>query len=175
MWRNIILLLPVALAPGCTSVDLARLPDPHRHFGNVHMQDPSTNVMSGVVFRLASHVPTNTLLSVRRPDGHGLAYTADSPVPGCNYEPEMLFLVDPWTGKTYRLENLHFLHRYIRALEWIDTRFLCFDIWTGPHFGVHYVIDTRTKRLIHATHFHDDFIEELERKAAATPARGAEP
>lgn len=82
---------------------------------------------------------------------------------GCGYDPEHFFLRKD-TGEVWILPNAVFPHRDVGEAVWIDARHVCFDIDTGPHHGVHFVVDATGPRVVHVAHYHDAFVEGLERR-----------
>lgn len=86
------------------------------------------------------------------------------------YEPgvaasDRIFITERATGKTWELSGLPLPHRPFSSLQWTaDT--LTFDRWSQPHYGIHYEIDAKRRRLITASPFPDEwYLEPLTKRA----------
>ena len=68
-------------------------------------------------------------------------------------------------------------HRPLSDLVWVMDRYLVFDRWSTPHYGIHYVLDAPEQRLILAVPFADSLFLESQRpdgrNCAAFPATTA--
>jgi len=71
-------------------------------------------------------------------------------------------------GKTYRIEGVPLEHRPISGVAWASPRYLVFDRWSQPHYGMHYVVDTEQLCLVHACPFPDQFFLDQQRQASET-------
>jgi len=49
-----------------------------------------------------------------------------------------------------------FSHRWFGAPKWSNDHLLQFDIWTGPSYGVHYLVDVKQMKVIWAKHFNGE-------------------
>lgn len=59
------------------------------------------------------------------------------------------------TGKTYELTGLPLPHRPFSKLVWLNNRTLVFDRWSQPHYGIHYAVDVKQKKVVIASAFPD--------------------
>ena len=77
-----------------------------------------------------------------------------------------LFVADKTTKKVFEIRGLPLEWRPFSNLIWANNRTLMFDRWSQPHYGVHYAVDVRNKRLITAAPFPDKiyFDEQLPKK-----------
>jgi hypothetical protein len=149
--------------------NVADLPDLHRHFGAIHKVVPNKELMSRVKFEVVSVIPKGQEQSTTNVTGTLKAFVAKARVSFVSYEPDLLFVASRTGSKVYRMLLLDFPHREISGIKWLTSNCLCFDVWTGPHYGVHYVIDASMPKLIHATHFHDEFIEGMQKASQQKP------
>ncbi len=59
------------------------------------------------------------------------------------------------TGEAYELRGIPLPYRLLSDIVWIDDRYLVFDRWSQPHYGIHYVVDVERRRLVLAAPFPD--------------------
>jgi len=163
--------IAAVLLAGCIHTKVSGIPDPHGHYGQVHLAKSSNIVMKDVHFELISGLPTERTLYTKNHTGNKAAFVSYGHVPYVSYEPELFCVVDYEGNLVHRLLNPHFPHRPVSEINWLTENLVCFDVWTGPHFGVHYVVDAIRYKVLHAVHFHDEFIEGLE-KGIQPPAGG---
>ncbi len=162
-WRRVagIGVLCTVVTMGCTA-RVPQVPDPHQHLASPDAKEFEPTVLQAYHFERLSNPPLAPGSAVASPDRRYLAYVAEAPVEGLNYQPEHFFLQEIATGDVWMLRNSLFPNRLVEQPTWVDDRYVCFDIWTTPHYGVHFVIDADDQRLIHAAHYHDEFIEQIE-------------
>ena len=62
-------------------------------------------------------------------------------------------------------------HRDFSDLVWVNDRYLVFDRWSSPHYGMHYIFDAVQKKLLLATPFPDQFyLDQQKKDSKLTPA-----
>jgi hypothetical protein len=66
-----------------------------------------------------------------------------------------LLVSDRTTGKVFEIRGLPMEWRPFSDLTWVNNQTLVFDRWSQPHYGVHYEIDMKRKKLIRAVPFPD--------------------
>jgi hypothetical protein len=66
-----------------------------------------------------------------------------------------LLVSERTTGKVFEIRGLPMEWRPFSDLAWIDNQTLIFDRWSQPHYGVHYEVDVKRKKLIRAVPFPD--------------------
>jgi hypothetical protein len=149
---------------------VATLTDPHHHFGNVHMISSNLELLQGIKFEAVLELPKHRE-QVTKPTEEGTleAFVSTGKVDFVSYEPELFFIAGTEGAQAYRMINRDFPHRLISDIKWLTRTYVCFDVWTGPHYGVHYVVDAIVPKVIHAVHFHDQFIEDIEKGNQQTP------
>lgn len=79
-----------------------------------------------------------------------------------------LFVSERKTGKIYEIQGLPLGWRPFSDLSWAHDDTLMFDRWSEPHYGVHYSINVKSKRLMAAVPFPDQVYlrrQRLQRKA----------
>jgi hypothetical protein len=61
------------------------------------------------------------------------------------------------------LSGLPLPHRPITGLVWVWDRYLVFDRWSTPHYGIHYVVDAEERTLLLAAPFADSLYLDRQR------------
>ena len=74
-----------------------------------------------------------------------------------------LFIAERKTGKVFEIRGLPLEWRPFSDLIWADNQTLMFDRWSQPHYGVHYAVNVRGRRLVAAVPFPDKFYSEPQR------------
>ena len=68
-----------------------------------------------------------------------------------------LFVLERQTQKLFEIAGLPLEWRPFSDLTWADNQTLMFDRWSQPHYGVHYKINVRTRKLLVVAPFGDQF------------------
>ena len=84
---------------------------------------------------------------------------------------EIVCIDDIKSGQTYAVLNLPLPWRPISDLAWSNDRYVQFNRWSQPQYGMHYLIDTSTMKLVNATPFPDEFYLS-EQSKGTTPDSG---
>ena len=133
--------------------------DVHRHVVPVHALPWTTDLApdTRVVTFEGSESGSDSTVS---PDGRWRALVVESAdEPGGRIRIEMVS-----GGQRGELRGLPLPHRPLSALVWLDDERLAFDRWSQPHYGIHYVLNVRHRRLVLAAPFPDTvFIHEFRR------------
>jgi hypothetical protein len=66
-----------------------------------------------------------------------------------------LFVADKTTKKVFEIRGLPLEWRPFSNLTWANNQTLMFDRWSQPHYGVHYAVNVKNKRLVAAVPFPD--------------------
>ena len=74
-----------------------------------------------------------------------------------------LFVADKTNKKVFEIRGLPLEWRPFSNLIWANNQTLMFDRWSQPHYGVHYAVDVRNKRLVAAVPFPDKFYVDQQR------------
>jgi hypothetical protein len=59
------------------------------------------------------------------------------------------------SGEMYEIRGVPLPYRPISSLEWITDRYLTFDRWSQPHYGLYYLLDVPRRRVVLARAFPD--------------------
>jgi len=86
------------------------------------------------------------------PDGRYEAYLAKQRST-YGYDQDILLVKSSGSNMAYRLYSHDFAHRPISGITWISPTVLCFDIFTGPNYGWHYLVDISSLKSIYAAAF----------------------
>jgi hypothetical protein len=105
--------------------------------------------------------------TVLSPDGRWRAFVLES-----LDEPGGRIRLEELRGRRgYELRGLPLPYRPLTALVWLDGRLLAFDRWSQPHYGLHYVLDVRARRLLLAVPFPDEFFLQRQARPDTGPHR----
>lgn len=141
------------LATGCASTHFA---DPHGHVVDVHAKPWSADIAAS---RLAwvDPPPSDRLRDVvTNRSATARAYVVEKAwISDSSREHVQIEFLN--AGRVFEIEGIPLEHRPISGLVWIGDRYLVFDRWSQPHYGMHYVLDVLKKKLILATPFPDQF------------------
>ena len=74
-----------------------------------------------------------------------------------------LFLTERRTQKIFEIGGLPLEWRPFSDLTWADNETLMFDRWSQPHYGIHYVVRVKSRKLVVAAPFADKFYLEQQR------------
>jgi len=66
-----------------------------------------------------------------------------------------LLVADRQTAKVFEIRGLPMEWRPFSDLAWVNNQTLVFDRWSQPHYGVHYEVNVKQKKLIKAVPFPD--------------------
>jgi hypothetical protein len=87
-------------------------------------------------------------------DGRYEAFTSYHPYQSPSFR---IYFVERQIARVYEVRGLPLLHRPFTHLLWVNNRTLVFDRWSQPHYGIHYVVNARRKKLERASAFPDEF------------------
>jgi hypothetical protein len=149
-----ILFFAALVVAGCARTTI---PDPHNHVVDVHKQPWDTKIAPDV--KLIQVVPPSTAAkrsAVLNPSGTIRAYVVELPWRGDSVR-DHIYLDYLTTNETYEVVGVPLPHRPFSDLVWASDRYLVFDRWSQPHYGVHYVVDAVSRRLVLARPFPDQF------------------
>jgi hypothetical protein len=126
------------------------LPKPHRHIG----VDKSASGEGISEFSMIETVPEAGMRKENLVRNRSWEYGAFT-VSGTR-----LFVAEWRTGKVFEIRGLPLEWRPFSDLIWADNQTLMFDRWSQPHYGVHYSVNVRGRRLVAAVPFPDNFYSE---------------
>ena len=121
------------------------LPKAHRHFG-VDKSDTGEQIpeFSMVETTLEANTKKENVVTSRNRTYE--AFTVDR---------TRLFIAERSTGKVFEIRGLPLEWRPFSDLTWANDHTLMFDRWSQPHYGLHYSVDMKAKRLTAAVPFPD--------------------
>ena len=96
----------------------------------------------------------------RSRDGRYEAFTTYHPGQNPGFR---VYFAERLKGKVYEVRGLPLPHRPFSDLTWVNNRTLAFDRWSQPHYGIHYVVNVKGKRLVRALAFPDEFYLEQQK------------
>ena len=124
----------------------------HHH---LKLSDLSAQVLPGVEI---AEVTLEKIVSKehleRSRDGKYEAFTLYDPDQSPSFR---IYFVERQIRKVYEVRGLPLPYRPFSDLVWVNNQTLVFDRWSQPHYGIHYVVNVRTKKLERAAAFPDAF------------------
>jgi hypothetical protein len=81
-----------------------------------------------------------------------------------------IFIEEVETGRTYEMRGVFLPWRPFSDLVWVSNNILVFDVWSQPHYGIHYAVDTRERKLVLASPFPDRLPDASEDSTSPPPA-----
>jgi hypothetical protein len=149
MTRAARLALLVALAgAGCRTA----VTESHRHGGDVSGSWLKENPNEGFALVEVPGLPDERELDERAisPDGRFQAFATCEP--GCRVLVQSIH-----QGEVHELQGPLFSDlRPFSRLVWHSSDILLFDQWAQPHYGIHYTVDVRNRRLLQAAPITDN-------------------
>jgi hypothetical protein len=136
------------------------LEDPHHHPVDVHKGlDLSKKpwFMSLFVKKEKSRFIIVTKQTQATPEN--ITTTADGKLQAfCTFgNPCRIFVRDFEQKILYEITGLPLENRPFSDLVWMKDKYLIFDRWSNPHYGMHYVVDVKEKKVLLMTSFPDGF------------------
>ena len=139
--------------PALTTVDA------HRHVVPVHELPWMTDLApdTRVVPVEGSESGSDSTIS---PDGRWRAFVVESAdEPGGRIRIETVS-----GGQRGELRGVPLPYRPLSTLVWLNDELLAFDRWSQPHYGIHYVLNVRQRRLVLAAPFPDTVFTDESRR-----------
>ena len=97
-------------------------------------------------------------------DGRYEAFTTYHPDQSPSFR---IYFAQRGTGRVYEVRGLPLPHRPFSDLAWVNNRTLAFDRWSQPHYGIHYAVNVKGKKLMRASAFPDEFYIEQQKPKAS--------
>ncbi len=138
------------------------IPDTHNHVIDVYALSWSVELAKGVVI-MEVEAPVNDLIDksnqrnlVENDSKTKRAFILEAGGPP-EWQSEYVYFQDLRTEKVIVILGIPLAHRPFSDLVWVPDRYLVFDRWSQPHYGIHYVVDTELRKLVLARPFPDQF------------------
>lgn len=131
--------------------------DPVKHVTKVNKKPWSTDsVPAAAVVEVAAPAEAKRKQVVAR--GGNVAFVVVNETPavdplGRPSQSELIYFIA--AGHCYRVDGIPFGDKPVTGLAWCNDRYFEFDRWPQQHYGMHFIVDTRTRQIVHATPFPD--------------------
>lgn len=147
-------------------------PDPHAHVVDVHATPWKTDLAPDVVLlkvpALDKKPHDNCVTNQSRTIAAFTIFAGGHPP---DWQGEHVYIQKVGTDERFVILGIPMEHRDFSDLVWVNDRYLVFDRWSSPHYGMHYVFDTAQKKLLLATPFPDQFyLDQQKNDGKPTPA-----
>jgi hypothetical protein len=97
-------------------------------------------------------------------DGRYEAFTTFHPDQSPSFR---IYFAERGTGRVFEVLGLPLPYRPFSDLAWVNNRTMAFDRWSQPHYGIHYAVNVRGKKVMRASAFPDEFYLEQQRPKAS--------
>jgi len=135
-----------------------QISDLHKHRSPVHSGRPFEEGMNDIqiseIEKIIFHIIQKPVFN---PNHRLAAFVVDMPDLEFMSNRQSLILHDLKNGKYFRIRSPRFGHRDFDRPKWANSHILQFDIWTGPSYGIHYILDVKRMRIVWAKHFENEF------------------
>ncbi|GAB1410461.1 hypothetical protein MASR1M90_16150 [Desulfovibrionales bacterium] len=126
------------------------LPDPHNHGSDIHAQPWDTEEVTNVVIMQIEALPLEDselgdVVVNESQTMRAFLLSAEGPP---EWQCEYVYFQDLQTDQTFVILGIPVPWRPFSDLAWVKDQYLVFDRWSQPHFGWHYVVDTKTKKIV---------------------------
>jgi hypothetical protein len=134
----------LGLETGVFSQSSRQLPKSHRHIGIEKSTGAEITEFSMTETSLETGIEKENVVTNRNRNYE--AFTVSG---------SRLFVADKATKKVFEIRGLLLEWRPFSNLTWANNQTLMFDRWSQPHYGVHYAVNVKNKRLVAAVPFPD--------------------
>ena len=168
-WLALDLTVGAAIAGCGGGIGDALLPDPVGHIVDVHARPWSAEVAPDARI-VETTAPVQRLRSdiVMRDTRQAFVVSNEG---GAEVDRQVEFVYFTSGARCFRIEGLPLPWRPFSDLAWASDRYLVFDRWSQPHYGVHYVVDTIERRVVHVAAFPDQFFIDQQRESLTAGGR----
>lgn len=146
---------------GCMSVSIS---DPHRHVVDVHEKPWGVELAEHVsIERIPMTEKAVRGNIVTNMAGTQVAYTIEAQI-SRDKQVEYVCFQNVGGTNAWVLLGMPMPHRPFTDLMWVEDRYLVFDRWSHPHYGMHYVVDSKARKLLLAVPFPDQFFLDQQKR-----------
>lgn len=151
---NLSLTVTVFAFMGCETL---HFPDPHGHVVDVHEQPWHTTMADDILIMQVPVIDKDPRRNVVvNPNQTMVAFTVKAGGPP-DWQLEHVYFQDLQSKERFVILGVPLPYRRFSDLTWVQDRYLVFDRWSQPHYGIHYVVDALEKKVLLATPFPDQF------------------
>ncbi|MDY0274312.1 MAG: hypothetical protein RBR42_02600 [Desulfomicrobium sp.] len=149
MHKILLACLAVFLLTTCVWAEVSII-DPHEHDNNVHTQPWEVEegvdvaIMPIEVLPLEDDQLKDIVVNESQTMRAFIVLSEGPPEWQCEY----VYFQNLHTDEIFVILGVPMPWRPFSDLVWVQDRYLVFDRWAQPHFGMHYVVDTKEKKLV---------------------------
>ena len=161
-------LLFFCLAPflaSCVSPG-SNIPDPHSHVVDVHEKPWSILGSHDIRLVLVERPPDSEKEKLVLNQSKSLRAYVTRRASGKGVGQDQIWIEYVQGGQTYEIQGIPLPHRPFSDLKWVADKFLVFDRWSNPHYGIHYVVNAVERKVVLARPFPDQFYLDSQRKGS---------
>lgn len=141
------------------------LPDPVGHTVNVHARPWNTELAPDARVVEVDEPPKPIQAQVVVCEAHRAFVVPYEDRPCVDKQIEYVYFIR--SGRCFRVDGLPLPRRSLSSLAWASDRYLTFDRWSQPHYGIHYVVDTQEHRVVNVSAFPDQFYLDQQRPGSS--------
>lgn len=152
------------LTCGCAGI---HIPDPHAHVVDVQATPWQTeSAPDAVIMKVSISDKTAKDNIITNQNGTMLAFSIPVKPGPPDWQVEYVYFQTIGTDDLWVILGIPMEHRPFSDLIWVNNRYLVFDRWSNPHYGMHYIVDTSRKKLLLATPFPDQFFIDQQKESS---------
>ena len=153
-------------------VETLHFPDPHGHVVDVHTLPWKTELAPEVVILKVPALDKKPHENCVTNQSQTLvAFTIFAGRNPPDWQGEHVYFQKVGTDERFVILGIPMGHRDFSDLGWVNDRYLVFDRWSSPHYGMHYIFDAVQKKLLLATPFPDQFyLDQQKNDSKPTPS-----
>ncbi len=163
MNKELLFLCLAPLLASCTST-ASSIPDPHNHVVDVHEKPWSSSDTHNIKLVLVERPPDSKKANIVLNQSKTLRAYVTRKASGEGAGLDLIWIEYVQSGQTYEIQGIPLPHRPFSDLKWVKDKFLVFDRWSNPHYGMHYVLDTVERKVRLAAPFPDQFFLDSQRR-----------
>jgi hypothetical protein len=149
-----------------------QFPDPHGHVVDVHALPWKTELTPDVLILKVPALDKKPHENcVTNQSQTMVAFTIFAGRNPPDWQGEHVYFQRLGANERFVILGIPMGQRDFSDLAWVNDRYLVFDRWSSPHYGMHYIFDAVQKKLLLATPFPDQFyLDQQKKDSTPTPA-----
>jgi hypothetical protein len=144
------------------------LPDPIGHVVDVHEKPWSVEIAPDT--RVTQTTPPDKSVREQTVTNVGNEAFVVSNEDPANNQIEFVYFIA--AGRCYRIDGIPLPNRPFSGVAWASPRYLVFDRWSQPHYGIHYIVDIEALSVVNVAPFPDQFYLDQQNQPPATTRTG---
>lgn len=133
-----------------------KIPDPHQHnpYKEEQVSNPEREQDIAILYETLAKGLRPFSATIPNVDGSYVAWMEQRPI-RMKYPQDVIVVQSSQSSSLAILSSKDFPHRPISDLLWINADLFCFDIWTGPSYGWHYLYSVSQGKILYVCSFYE--------------------